>query len=59
MARQPFKPSADRGGGGARSAAPAERASPLPPSPEHDALYKAMLRTAPAAKTAQKPDQNS
>ncbi|KPI04004.1 regulatory protein TetR [Actinobacteria bacterium OK074] len=29
---------------------------PLPASPEHDALYKAMLRTAPAATATPKPD---
>ncbi|MCZ0990953.1 TetR/AcrR family transcriptional regulator [Streptomyces diastatochromogenes] len=31
---------------------------PLPPSPEHDALYKAMLRASPAGITAAKPDKS-
>ncbi|WP_327430264.1 TetR/AcrR family transcriptional regulator [Streptomyces sp. NBC_01236] len=32
---------------------------PLPASPEHDALYKAMLRAVPAGSTAPKPGRNS
>ncbi|MEV1079659.1 helix-turn-helix domain-containing protein [Streptomyces sp. NPDC050211] len=32
---------------------------PLPASPEHDALYKAMLRAGPAGSTAPKPGKNS
>lgn len=31
---------------------------PLPPSPEHDALYKAMLRAGPAGPTAPAPDKS-
>ncbi|SOD89744.1 TetR/AcrR family transcriptional regulator [Streptomyces sp. Ag109_G2-15] len=31
---------------------------PLPPSPEHDALYKAMLRASPAGTTAAQPDKS-
>ena len=32
---------------------------PLPASPEHDALYKAMLRASPAGITAPEPDKSS
>ncbi|MDH6214466.1 hypothetical protein [Streptomyces pseudovenezuelae] len=33
--------------------------APLPASPAHDDLYKAMLRTAPTGDAAPKPEQNS
>jgi len=33
--------------------------APLPASPEHDALYRAMLRAVPSGDTARKPEQNS